>query len=186
MLTLNGWAIDERSYAARLAASLMDIPLAWATDRRAETFGPTLTDEMVSCVGLYEILEHFSRASETGWLWPEGEARQVMKWALDGIELFSEARREALAATLPRKAETEPVTFLFREMEDRLSAGAFRDEIWFSGRMIGFVDVILFPVAALAHDLGVAMDLYPALRRFIRQVRQLPGFIVMPGIASCH
>ncbi|GBR19083.1 glutathione S-transferase family protein [Asaia spathodeae] len=187
MLSLNGWVMDERSYAARLAASLLAIPLTIQTDRRAEIFGPTLgDDEGVYCVGLYEVLRHFSRLPDVERAWPEGEARHALEWALEALESFSQARRQALGATLPEKAETDDVTLIFRVLEDRLSHTYLNGQEWLSGVSVGFIDIAVFPIAGLARDLGIGMDLYPAIRRFVRKVRQLPGFVTMPGIAACH
>ncbi|WP_438382466.1 glutathione S-transferase [Asaia sp. BMEF1] len=187
MLSLNGWVMDERSYAARLAASLLAIPLTIQTDRRAEIFGPTLGDgEGLYCVGLYEILHHFSRLPTVESLWPEADSRQALEWALEALESFSQARRQALGATMPEEAETDAVTLIFRALEDRLSAAYLAGQEWLSGASIGFIDITVFPVAGLARDLGISMDLYPAIRRFVRKVRQLPGFVTMPGIAACH
>ncbi|WP_051535791.1 glutathione S-transferase family protein [Asaia platycodi] len=187
MLSLNGWVMDERSYAARLAASLLAIPLTIQTDRRAEIFGPTLGDEEgVYCVGLYEILRHFSRLPNVDRAWPEGDSRLVLEWALEALESFAQARRQALGATMPEKAETDAITLIFRMLEDRLSKAFLDGHEWLSGTSVGFIDITVFPIAGLARDLGLGMDLYPAVRRFVRKVRQLPGFVTMPGIAACH
>jgi glutathione S-transferase len=43
-------------------------------------------------------------------------------------------------------------------------------------------DVAVFPAIALSRDAEIEHDEYPALRRFIRRFRALPGFVTMPGI----
>lgn len=188
MLTLHGWMIDERSYAVRLAASLASVPLAMATDRRAETFGPTLADEDegICCVGLYECIEQLSRLCPDALPWPGPDRLAELHWAVEGLEAFSVARRAAFAATMPVRPETEAMTCLFRDLEDRLANAFLADDKGLSGDRIGTVDIVVFPIAGLACDLGIALDLYPALRRFVREMREQPGFVVMPGIPPCH
>ncbi|GBQ91801.1 glutathione S-transferase family protein [Asaia krungthepensis] len=187
MLTLHGWMPDERSYAVRLAASFLAVPLAEVTDRRAEIYGPVLSDgDDVYCVGLVDIFEYFSRLPNVEWSFPDGEERTILKWALEGLGQFSTARRHALSAPVPVRGETEAVRDFFRALEDRLAACHLSGQPWLSGQMPGFIEIVVFPVAGLARDLGISMDLYPATRRFVHQLRQRPGFIVMPGIPSCH
>ncbi|MFT8423828.1 MAG: glutathione S-transferase C-terminal domain-containing protein, partial [Gluconacetobacter sp.] len=43
-------------------------------------------------------------------------------------------------------------------------------------------DIALFPTVALCRDWGEEHSAYPALRRWVRAVRALPGFVTMPGI----
>lgn len=81
---------------------------------------------------------------------------------------------------------------------DAVRAGAhelFRvldEHVWFNERAGGawvcgadhptIADIALFPDVALAEEGGVDMLDYPALHRWTDRVKQLPGFVVMPGI----
>lgn len=187
MLTLRGWMIDERSYAVRLAASLSSIPLTVETDRRAEKFGPTLADDTgLSCIGLYECMEYVARVRPERLTWPRGDRLALLHWAIEALETFSTARRAALSATMPMRVETDDTMTLYRTLEDHLARAALCGNAWLSGEEMGIIDIVAFPVAGLAHDLGIALDLYPAMRRFIRAMRERPGFVVMPGIPACH
>ncbi len=58
----------------------------------------------------------------------------------------------------------------------------FEGGAWFVGEDPTLADVALFPSIALSRDLGIDHEAYPALRRWMRRVRHLDGFIVMPGI----
>ena len=43
-----------------------------------------------------------------------------------------------------------------------------------------------FPAFALSRDFGIDHDAFPALRRWARRLRRLPGFVTMPGIPDYH
>lgn len=85
--------------------------------------------------------------------------------ASEGLE---DGKRRALAA--------------FRIMEDHMTRRGFEGGAWFVGEDPTLADVALFPSLALSRDLGIDHEAYPALRRWMRRVRGLNGFIVMPGI----
>ncbi|GBQ13838.1 glutathione S-transferase family protein [Swaminathania salitolerans] len=188
MLILRGWIVDERSYAIRLAASLLGIALAEDTDRRAERFGPVLEDETGerAHVGFYDCLSGLATLPRRPWVWPDPSGREMLDWAVDSLERFSAVRRAVLCATRPCDGRTPEILHIYRSLEDRLHDRAMEDGLWLSGPECGFVDVAIFPVAGLARDLGIGMDLYPAIRRFDAGMRRQAGFITMPGIAACH
>ena len=48
------------------------------------------------------------------------------------------------------------------------------------------IRLALFPAIALSRDHGIDHEAYPALRRWMRSVRALPGFRTMPGIPDYH
>lgn len=74
----------------------------------------------------------------------------------------------------------------FRVMEDHMTAQRIAGSDWFVGAAPSLADVALFPAIALSRDFGVDHDAYPALRRWMRRVRALPGFVTMPGIPDYH
>ena len=43
-------------------------------------------------------------------------------------------------------------------------------------------DIAIFPDVALSEEGGISRRDYPAMRRWVDRVKQLPGFTVMPGI----
>ena len=74
----------------------------------------------------------------------------------------------------------------FRAMDDYMTAREFADRFWFVGLTPTIADIALFPAFALSRDAGIEHDAYPALRRWMRRVRSLPGFRTMPGIPDYH
>jgi len=71
-------------------------------------------------------------------------------------------------------------------MEDHLTRRRFEGSDWFVGASPTLADLALFPAIALSRDFDVDHDEYPALRRWMRRVRALPGFVTMPGIPDYH
>ena len=74
----------------------------------------------------------------------------------------------------------------FRIMDDHMTAREFDGGQWFVGRTPTVADIALFPSIALCRDFGIEHDAYPALRRWMRRVRAIPGFMTMPGIPDYH
>ena len=81
---------------------------------------------------------------------------------------------------------------------DRARAGAYEifrildDRLWFSEREDGgwicdaaeptIADIACFPHVALAPEGDLQLVDFPALRRWVDRVKQLPGFTTMPGV----
>jgi glutathione S-transferase len=74
----------------------------------------------------------------------------------------------------------------FRVMEDHMTKREFAGGKWFVGEGPTIADLALFPSMALSRDFGIDHDEYPALRRWMRRVRAIPGFLTMPGIPDYH
>ncbi len=62
----------------------------------------------------------------------------------------------------------------------------FAGHSWFAADGPTIADIALFPAIALSRDFGIDHDEFPALRRWMRRVRAVPGFITMPGIPSYY
>jgi glutathione S-transferase len=71
-------------------------------------------------------------------------------------------------------------------MDDRMTAVELDGGGWFAGDTPTVADIALFPSIALSRDSGIEHDAYPALRRWMRRVRAIPGFRTMPGIPDYH
>ena len=78
--------------------------------------------------------------------------------------------------------EIEAARHAFRIMEDYMTLRGFDDATWFVGSGPTLADVALFPSFALSRDFGIDHEAYPALRKWFRRFRTLPGFATMPGI----
>lgn len=97
-------------------------------------------------------------------LWPAREARQAALAGEVPPVLFAAARR-ALAV-----------------MEDHMTERALHGAAWFVGDAPSLADIALHPAFALSRDWGLEHEAFPKLRRWARQLRDLPGYAPMPGI----
>ena len=186
-MRLRDWALDDRCYAVRLGASLMGVHLPTLTDATVLETGPVLEIDGGCLCGAADILQRLTSLPEVSrdWHLGIGEERRDA-WAESALERFSHLRRAALLAALPTDGVPPSAFRLMTEIEDRLSDDRLCDRPWVSGRHPGVADILLFPIVALSQDLEVPLDLYPAIRNFIRQFKALPGFMTMPGVPECH
>ena len=69
-----------------------------------------------------------------------------------------------------------------RTLDDQLAENQFAQQEWLAAGHATIADIACFPYAALAGEAGVDLIEYPALQRWIWQMRHVPGFITMPGI----
>ena len=70
----------------------------------------------------------------------------------------------------------------FRLLDDQLAENAWRGQAWLVAAHPTIADIACFPYAALAGEAGVDLQEFPALRRWIWDLRHRKGFIAMPGI----
>jgi glutathione S-transferase len=152
---------------------------------------PVLEDAMLVLYGPEAVLAHLAHAHDPARIWlPERRAAfgQVMQWlafAAGALRPASLARwhhmleAEADAAACDRAARAA-----FRVMDDHMTMREFDGAAWFVGDAPTIGDLALFPAIALSRDFGIEHEAYPALRRWMRRVRALPGFVTMPGIPS--
>jgi glutathione S-transferase len=207
-LVLYNYELDESCYKARLALSMLGLDWqAVAVDvfpgREHLTLPylamnpsgrlPILKDGDFVLHGTEAILAHLARSHDpTGrWLPAEGKTfAAVMQWlnfSARDLDVTLAARRYSLfnapgdEATL-RAASSRAI----RIMDDHMTVRGFGREGWFAAPHATIADIALFPAFALGRDFGIDHDEYPALRRWARRFRALPGFKTMPGIPDYH
>jgi glutathione S-transferase len=71
---------------------------------------------------------------------------------------------------------------LFRVIDEHLSDMEAIGQHWLAATHTTIADIACFPYIAMSEEGGIPRDDYPAIRRWIERVKQLPGFIGMPGI----
>lgn len=73
-----------------------------------------------------------------------------------------------------------------RRLEAHLAEQDICGSCWLVNDQVSIADIACFPDVALAPDIGIELDHYPSIRNWIYAIRQLPGFITMPGIHAAH
>ena len=139
------------------------------------------------------ILVYLARRHDPAGAWlpldagPLAETTGWLVFAARDLHAATLARRTAMfdapgdADSLGRAARAA-----FRAMEDHMTLRAIAGGRWFVGEAATVADLALFPAIALSRDHGIDHEAYPALRRWMRAVRALPGFRTMPGIPDYH
>lgn len=207
-LTLYDYALDENGYKVRLLLGALRVPhetVAVDLFPGAEQTRPPLIDlnPLGTLPILVEgetvlrdaeaILAYLARAHDPAGTWLPHDAAalgETMAWlvfAARDLHAATLARRTAMfdapgdAAALERAARDA-----FRVMEDHMVLRGLSGGLWFVGGAATVADLALFPAFALSRDFGIDHEAYPALRRWTRRVRALPGFCTMPGIPDYH
>lgn len=207
-LTLYDYELDENGYKVRLLLGALGLPHATvavdmipgAEQTRAPLIDlnplgtlPILVDGETVLREAEAILLYLAQRFDPGgpWLPQESDAfGRTMAWlvfAARDLHAATLARRTAMfdvpgdAAALERASRDA-----FRAMEDHMVLQAIADAGFFVGATATLADLALFPAFALSRDHGIDHEAYPALRRWARRVRALPGFRTMPGIPDYH
>ena len=207
-MILHDYEIDLDAYKVRLLLAVLGVAYEKvpvnahpAHEQRSEPYLrlnplgtlPILVDGDVILHDAEAILVYLARRHDAAATWlPEAAAAlaRVAMWLLF-------AARELAAATAARnhpllEAPGDPaaldaeVRAAFRVMEDHMTRRELEGAFWFVGEAPTIADLALFPAIALSRDFGVDHDAYPALRRWMRRVRAIPGFVTMPGIPDYH
>lgn len=207
-LKLYDYELDDDGYKVRLALGALGLP--WETvavdmfpgaaqtrppliDLNPRGTLPILVDGGTILSDPQAILVYLARAYDPAAVWlpaDAGRLAETMLWltfAARDLQAATLARRCAIfdaagdADALGRAARTA-----FRLMEDHMVLRGFSGAAWFVGEAATVADLALFPAFALSRDHGIEHEAYPALRRWARRVRTVPGFRTMPGIPDYY
>jgi glutathione S-transferase len=207
-LVLYNYELDESCYKVRLALSLLGLewqavavdvfpgkehlsPPYLALNPSGRL--PILQDGDLVLHGTEAILAYLARAYDPSekWLPMQGtEFAKVTQWLIFSaydLAVTIAARRHSLFDTPgDEKALRDASSRAIRIMDDHMTACGFGPADWFATGHPTIADIALFPAFALSRDFGIDHDEYPALRRWARRFRALPGFKTMPGIPDYH
>lgn len=207
-LVLYNYDLDENCYKVRLALSILGIGCETVAvnafpGKEQETppflamnpMGtlPILKDGELTLFGAEAILAYLARSRDgtAHWLSVDGAgfalAMQWLVFAAGELSVATRARANALFGTPGDQAALrEGARRAIGAMEDAMTVNGFAGRDWFAGGAPTVADVALFPAFALSRDFGIDHDDYPALRKWARRFRALPGFLTMPGIPDYH
>lgn len=150
---------------------------------------PILADGDLVLHGAEAILAYLAQRYDPGRGWlPEAPERfgPAMMWLGFATRELGAASHARLHALFDQPAAEAAARRAFRVMDDHMTAREFEGARWFVGHGPTLAEIALFPAIALSRDLGIDHEAYPALRRWMRRVRTLPGFVTMPGIPDYH
>ncbi len=206
-IVLHNYDLDENCYKVRLALSLFSrevkvvaVNAFPGNEQRNPAYLalnplgslPILQDGGLTLWGAEAILVHLAKtqAPDASWL-PEGPAfAETMNWvffAAGPLAVATSARALSLfGAKGDLAAARAEAAAALQILEDHLALRAFRGRDWVAGDGPTIAEVALFPAFGLSRDFGIDHDEYPALRKWARRLRALPGFITMPGIPDYH
>jgi glutathione S-transferase len=208
MIKLYDYHLDENGFRVRLLLSMLGLSFETvavdkAPGREQEkppmlALNPTgtlpiLEDGDVRLFGTAAILAYLAKAyaPDSPWL-PANAADfgRVQQWlGFSGRELKPavDAREAALFTSEgASEADLKAARRAFRIMNDHMTLRQIEGHEWFVGDTPTLADLALLPSFALSRDSSIDHDEYPALRRWLRRFRALPGFITMPGVPDYH
>jgi len=187
--------LDADAYPVRLLLSLLGLGYErvtidsspWAL-RGHSPRGPVLDDSDARAIGAAAVLRHLAAGYAPAWL--PASPSQGDSWISSLTSPRSAPRQARLLALFttdgPPPGLVEEAAYRLQDMDDHLTLSEFDGRLWFAGERPTIVDVAAFGPAGLSGDYGVEQDAFPALRRWIRRFRALPGFIPMPGIPQFY
>ena len=154
---------------------------------------PVLIDGDLVLRDSQAILVYLAKTYDPIGRWLPSDSRvfgQVTMWLFFAASELSATTTARLHDMLDLPADESAVKKsarnAFRIMDDHMTRREHEGATWFQGDDATLADVALFPSIALSRDFGVEHDEYPALRRWIRRVRSIDGFIVMPGVPAFY
>lgn len=207
-LTLYDFELSEGCYRVRLLLSLLKLKHDEVTVNvfpgfenqqpeflRINPLGqvPVLRDGELTLRDTQAILAYLARKFDATGRWlpndpaPLGEVLMWLFFTSSELAPAATARlHDMLGFPADGAAARKAARKAFRIMDDAMTAREQSGGSWFVGDQATLADISLFPSIALSRDFGVEHDEYPALRRWIRRVRGLDGFIAMPGIPAFY
>lgn len=154
---------------------------------------PVLEDGGLLLRDAQAILVYLASAYDPSGRWYPAGARargEVQLW----LAVAEDITRSASAARLHDgfgfahidvEAARRSARALFRQLDDHLAERQQQGQRWLvAGERSTIADLACFPYVALAPEGGVALDEWPALRRWVWDFRHQPEFIGMPGILA--
>ncbi|MCX5497410.1 glutathione S-transferase family protein [Kaistia dalseonensis] len=207
-IVLHDYELDSESYKVRLLLSVLSIAYQKVAvnvhpgqEQRSPSYLklnplgtlPILVDGETVLYEAEAIIAYLAKAYDPAKSWlPDDPAAfgKVMIWLAFASRDLAAANLARLHHMLEVPADAVEVgrasRAAFRVMDDHMTKRELGGASWFVGDHPTLAEIALFPAIALSRDFGIDHDEYPALRRWMRRVRTIPGFITMPGIPDYH
>jgi len=145
---------------------------------------PVLVDDDVTVWDSQAILVYLARAYG-GETWLPTDARgmaEVMQWmAVSENECLFGLAKARVVVKFQMPGDLEGAQQLGRKILGVLNEH-LASRTWLACGRLTIADVAVFPYVALSHEGGVALDEYPNVGRWVARIKELPGYVGMPGI----
>jgi glutathione S-transferase len=149
---------------------------------------PILVDGDLTLTDVTEILRHIGERYHLNGEhrlfdpWVDADTQTWLDFAASALAPARQARLAALFGLPGDAAALTQARKALRTLDDAMTHRRLAGSEWIAGSGPTLADIALFPSFALSRDYGLGHEEFPALRRWSRRVRRLPGFITMPGI----
>jgi glutathione S-transferase len=201
MIKLYGHELSGNCYKVKLMLALINADYEWISvdllkgeQRSAEflainSFGqvPVLIDDTVVIADAQAILVYLARSDQDDrWLPVDAEPMsRVIRWlaiAASEIRQGPESARlyhlfKLTSIDIDRARQKSE--FILTQLNQHLA-----NREWLESDHPTIADIAVFPYIALAPDGRISLDGYPYILNWIERIKQLPGFVGMPGIAK--
>ena len=207
-LTLYNFDLDENCYRVRLLLGMLGIACKLVSVDMVPGFEhkkapllalnplgdlPILADGDFVVNGFVPSLIYVARrAGASAWA-PSGDARTdalLASWLAFAASELKSAREARLVSLFGFPGDLKALRGAgrgaLRVMEDHMTRRSYEGAEFFVSGNPTIADLALLPAFALSRDWGVGHEGYPALRRWLRRVRTLPGFKTMPGVPDYY
>lgn len=206
MITVYDYVLSANCYKVRLMLSLLGLEYdAVAIDfhpgkehkgeefRRINPMGhiPVLDDGGFVLRDAHAILIYLAASYDepSGW-YPVADPRRLAEtaqWMQFADATAGTASAARLVVNLGYDLDVDAARTgaheLFRVLDEHLWFRERSGDSWLaSGATPTLGDIAVFPDVVLAEEGGVDLLDYPAIRRWLDRVKQLPGFTTMPGV----
>ena len=206
MLTLYDYVLSGNCYKVRLLLAILKVPHTLhpvdfypAREHRSPWFLalnplgqlPVIRDGDLILRDAQAILVHLASRYDPSGSWYPLEAPErlggITSWLMFADSISSSASAARLHDGMFYDFEIERCRArahaLFRIIDEHLWFAEQAGSSWLCpGERPTIADIACFPYVMLSEEGGISRRAYPALRRWADRIRQLPGFIVMPGI----
>lgn len=206
MITLYDYELSGNCYKLRLLLHMLDVPYESVPvefypgkEHLSDAFLqinplgqlPVLQDDNLVLRDAQAILVYLASRYDASRQWyPIGNPAllgQLSQWLAFADSLTATASMARLHDAMGYHADITACRAgahrLFRVLDEHLWFMQHEGRRWLCpGEHPTIADIACFPYVALSGEGGIPHDNYPAVRRWIDDIRQLPRFIVMPGI----
>lgn len=200
MLTLYNLALSGNCHKVRLMLGLLKLPYTTnalnmsAGEHRSPEYlamnpfaqAPVLDDDGFALRDSQAILVYLAKRYGGAAWWPEdaGQLGEIMAWLSTAAnEIAHGPNLLRLNRKFGRVIDVDRASLLTANTLKVIDAH-LENRQWMVGRSVSIADLALYPYIALSPEGGVDLATFPNILRWIGAIRDLPGYVDMPGMIA--